>query len=192
MDAEIPSRVEHEGPPVKYLVVLSANHVEIGERKPRFHDPRDHVTQPFVVFAPAIGRTVRNQQDLGPGFDQGLANIRVPCIFADRRSQPDSRDFVGAADRSRHVMPLLVKDIRVRKMMLEQAAVNPSTNQDMESIVKVTIPEKWRPDSDRRPFGRPGGKRLDHVHRVTREGGFENEILHLISRHEHLGQQQVI
>ncbi len=183
------ARVDHEGAAVEQLIVLAADEIQVDHRQAGLDHARHHQVDPAVELAAVIGRSVRHQKDLGPGLGQRLADIGEPRVLADRRTDSQRADPVGARDRAGFKKPLFVKDRIIGQVMLEDAGRDAPALADEPCVEKAPVHvQPGSADSQRRSLGAVARQVFHRLHGVAREGVLLDQILRLVAGDEHLGQ----
>ena len=76
------------------------------------------MVQTYIVFVPEIGRSIGDQQKLGPGFLKRFRHIRVPAILADGAADPEVANRIRTAQRTRIIQAHFVENSLIRQVVL--------------------------------------------------------------------------
>ena len=192
LQRELAAGIEGKGCAVKDLIVLTADHIEVNQRKSRLHHAGYHHVQPGFHLAAVIGRAVGHQEKLGPRLLQRFGDIGMPCIFADRRSDPHAADIVWPTKRGRVKDAHLVKDRFVRQFVLEALVSDAALFQHHIGVIEVRSFDPGRPDGQCRTVGAALGQLFEVMHYVHLERTLHHEVLRIVARKEHLRQRHEI
>ena len=119
-----PVRVHHERRPVKHLIVLPADHIQIDQRQPGIAYAPAHQIDAHSRFTPVVGRAVGHQQDLGPRLGMSERDAFVPGILADRGADLNRAKLERHLQGGRSEDPLFVEHRIIGQIVLQHLGQN--------------------------------------------------------------------
>ena len=185
--------VQHERAAVKHLVILCSDHIDIDQGDIVLDDTADDCLHPDGELVAKVWRSIRHHQNLRPALDHGLANVRIPRVFADRISDAHTifqrvwpRD-IGALEQAD-----LIKNIEIGQKVFARTCHNLTAAQGEIGIIKPIIFDHRAADRQGRTIGTVLRKLHQLRHGIGDECWFHNKILGLVADQKHLWQRDKI